>query len=257
MIAPSNPRWFYLTLGRLVLFLMLIEGFLWLSEQLRWFSFNQHKNWTILIALACVGALLLLISAWFVAALCFRLRFQYTIRSLLALDVVVAVPFGWLTVEMQKATRQRQSVEAIGTLRGYVVYDYMLNQYGSPATSTAPPGAAWLRNLFGDDFFTDVIWVDFNRSEVTNAGLEHLKGLVQLRSLWLRGTKITDAGAEHLKGLRHLEDLAINGTEVTDAGLDNIRALSQLRRLWLGGTRVSDDGVKRLQEALPNCQISR
>ena len=52
---------------------------------------------------------------------------------------------------------------------------------------------------------------------MTDAGLEHLKGLTQLHSLDLGGTKVTDAGLEHLKGLAQLESLELRGTKVTDA----------------------------------------
>ena len=50
-----------------------------------WFPFNQHKGWTVLIAIATVGAALLLMFLWFLAALLFRLRFQFSILSLLVL----------------------------------------------------------------------------------------------------------------------------------------------------------------------------
>ena len=43
------------------------------------------------------------------------------------------------------------------------------------------------------------------RTQVTDAGLEHLKGLTQLQGLSLSGTQVTDAGLEHLKGLTQLQ----------------------------------------------------
>ena len=43
--------------------------------------------------------------------------------------------------------------------------------------------------------------------KTTDAGLVHLKGLTNLRRLWLRNTKIIDGGLEHLKGLTSLETL--------------------------------------------------
>jgi Leucine-rich repeat (LRR) protein len=49
------------------------------------------------------------------------------------------------------------------------------------------------------------------------AGLEHLKGLTQLRELSLNGTQVTDAGLEHLKGLSELETLSLDDKRVTDA----------------------------------------
>jgi len=51
------------------------------------------------------------------------------------------------------------------------------------------------------------LWAYFNGLldgcfEVTDAGLEHLKGLTNLLSLTLNGCyEVTDAGLEHLKGL--------------------------------------------------------
>ena len=46
-------------------------------------------------------------------------------------------------------------------------------------------------------------------------------------------------------------------TQVTDAGLENLKGLHQLQSLWLCCTKVTDDGLKKLQQALPNCQIER
>ena len=53
--------------------LLALEGFLLLSAWFRWFPFNQHKGWTVLIAWRASGAALLLMFLWFLAALVFRL----------------------------------------------------------------------------------------------------------------------------------------------------------------------------------------
>ncbi len=60
MTTASSGRWFVPTPGRLLPVLLAVEGFLWLSERFRWFAFNQHKGWTVLIAVASVGVFLLL-----------------------------------------------------------------------------------------------------------------------------------------------------------------------------------------------------
>ena len=54
----ARRRWFRLTPDRCVLALLALEGFLLLSAWFRWFPFNQHKGWTVLICLATVGAAL-------------------------------------------------------------------------------------------------------------------------------------------------------------------------------------------------------
>ena len=105
--AATKRRWLQLTPDRLVAAMLVIEGFLLVSERFRWFAFNRHKGWTVLIALATVAVAMLLMLAWFAGGLLFRRRFQFSIRSLLALMLAVAVSLGWLTTAMQQASRQR------------------------------------------------------------------------------------------------------------------------------------------------------
>ena len=72
-------RWFPLTPDRAVLGLLAVEGFLWLSERFHYLPFNDHKGWTVLIAVASVGVLLLMF-LWFSVSLIFHWRFQYSLR---------------------------------------------------------------------------------------------------------------------------------------------------------------------------------
>ena len=270
-------RWYHLTPDRLIVALLPVEGLLWLSERFQWFGFNEHKGWTVLVAIASIGVAMLVMLLWLVAALLFRVRFQFSIRSLLVLTVAVAIPCSWLAVEMKEAREQRAAVEEIRKLGGgvYALYDYEF-------TSTQqPPGPVWLRRLLGDDCFVSVVkvmladtritdvWLgrlkgwtrlqelELSKSKITDAGLKHLKGLTQLRQLFLGGTKVTDAGLEHLRGLMQLQDLRLNGTQVTDAGLECLKGLPQLRVFVLDGTHVTDAGVQRLRQALPKCYIQR
>ncbi len=276
-------RWrFRITPDRCVVALLALEAFLLLSGWFRWFPFNQHKGWTVLITVVGVGVALLLMFSWFLAALVsrlrfrlgilallllavvvaglwflfnehkgstvliavvsvdvaclvmllwslpaliFRWRFQFSIRSLLLLPVVVAVLCSWLATEMKQARKQRDVVEWIEKAGGSVVYDYQDDRSGD---LSGPP---WLRTLLGDDLFADVKQVGLGNSAAGDAGLEHLEGLTRLTVLWLDGTKVSDAGLQH------------------------VEKLPQLRVLILRGTNVSDAGVEKLQQALPNCKI--
>ena len=107
--ARERPRWLHFTPDRVVVALLALEGFLWLSERFRWFAFNEHKGWTVLICLATVGMAFLLMFLWFLAALVFRRRFQFSILSLLVLTVVVAIPCSWLATEMKQARKEREA----------------------------------------------------------------------------------------------------------------------------------------------------
>ena len=89
------------------------------------------------------------------------------------------------------------------------------------------------------------------------AGLEQLNGLTDLQTLDLAGTEVTDAGLTHLKGLTQLVSLDLSGTNITDAGLMNLKGLTRLVTLDLSGTNITDAGARKLDRALPECEIRR
>ena len=102
MIAavPHNRR-LHFTPGRFLIGLLAVEVLLWLSERFGWLGW--HKGYAVLTGVAVVGVAMLLMGVWFAVALVLRRRFQFSIRSLLALVVIVAIPCSWLTSEMKKA----------------------------------------------------------------------------------------------------------------------------------------------------------
>jgi hypothetical protein len=208
-----------------------------------------------------------------------RLRwYQYSLRSLFVLTVLVAIGGSWFAWKKQQKERERAAVKAI--VGGLVRYDYQFDVSCMLIPNAKPPGPVWLRRWLGDDFFADVVYVVMNgelitdaefqhvedlprlrivtclTSQVTDAGLEHLKDLKQLEALHLNRSGVTDAGLEHLKGLSKLKILDLSGAKVTDAGLEHLTGLTQLTKLYLNRT-ITDEGVKKLQQALPNCEIVR
>jgi internalin A len=102
-----------------------------------------------------------------------------------------------------------------------------------------------------------IISVDFNATQVTDAGLKELAGLKSLQTLHLRFTKVTDVGLKELAGLKTLQFVTLTYTQVTDAGLKELANLKNLSRLNLMNTQVTDAGVRELQKALPKCVIDQ
>ena len=92
-------------------------------------------------------------------------------------------------------------------------------------------------------------------ARVSDAGLEHLAGMTDLKVLGLGGTKITDAGLVHLAVLTNLQYLKLHGTRVTADGLVHLRSMTKLQWLSLGGNQISDAGLAGLRQALPNCEV--
>jgi Leucine-rich repeat (LRR) protein len=90
-----------------------------------------------------------------------------------------------------------------------------------------------------------------NCSELRDIG--PLAGCRNLYNVSLDRTKVTDLTP--LAGLMKLHHLQLNETPVTD--LSPLAGLKNLERLHLDGTQVSNQQVEALQQALPNCYITR
>jgi len=121
---------------------------------------------------------------------------RFSLRSLLLLVLVIAVLLGWT---IHKARQQGIAVAALKEMGCTFAFDN---------TERSPTVLERLRNLLGEDEWT-VITVDGNGSHITDAGLEHLRGLTQLRELFLRSTQVTNAGLIHLRGLTQLKGLSL------------------------------------------------
>jgi WD40 repeat protein/serine/threonine protein kinase len=94
-------------------------------------------------------------------------------------------------------------------------------------------------------------------TKLTGAGLVHLKKMTKLRGLHLENTGLPDEGLVHIEGLGGLVELFLDNAKVTDAGLEHLAKLKNLAVLRLNGTAVTDRGVAKLKAALPHCNIIR
>jgi hypothetical protein len=254
MTAPSSkPRWYCLTPDRLVIGLLVVEGLLWLSERFQWFGFNHHKGCTALIAAASVGVAFLLMLLWFVVALVFHWRFQFSIRSLLVLTVAVAIPCSWLSVEMQRLRARKLAVEEIESVGGTM---------GCWIT-----GPAWVRQLVGDDkcfYEPGRVTLGFMAPSGTLVSdddlgriMVHLKRFDRLEHLDISSPNVTDAGLCGVGSLTGLKVLYVVQAAITDESLEDLYRLSNLEILCLNGTHVTNEGVAKLRQALPKCSISK
>jgi len=98
-----------------------------------------------------------------------------------------------------------------------------------------------------------LIDVDLDGKPATDADLENLTPLVDLKILNLSGSRITDAGLAKLAPLKRLKFLYLFKTDITDAGLEHLKELPRLEVLCLDQTLITDGGLKTL-EALPRLE---
>ena len=152
---------------------------------------------------------------------------QFTLRGLLLLTAVIAMPLGWM---MHNVRQQKIAVEALKKRPGCMVL------YGVvPGESSG--FVEWLRNEYGEYTFRKVIEVVCGL-QTTDAELVHLRCLDQISKLMLGGTQITDAGLVHVHDLAQLKSLSLGRTQITDAGMVHFRGLNQLGD-WTSAKRRS------------------
>jgi Leucine-rich repeat (LRR) protein len=93
-----------------------------------------------------------------------------------------------------------------------------------------------------------------NLSELSFVGMENLKGpglkelkrLEKLHALDLTETGVDDDGLESLKELSHLKELTLP-RRITDAGLARLKGMIQLTRLSVSSPQVTDTGMGQLK----------
>jgi Leucine Rich repeat len=201
-----------------------------------------------------------------------RRWFQFSLRTLLFFTLICAVGSALVARRMDQKHNEREIVEAILKLGGLVEYDYQIDR-------AKPPGPDWLRNVLGENYFSDVEvvilqnvpdadarlgnvkrltqvqWLSLAHTNITDAGLVNLNGLTNLKTLYLQDAKVSDTGMVNLERLTRLRTLLLTNTSVSDVGIGSLKGLTNLKQLDVRGTRVTDAGVEYLQKALPNCAI--
>ena len=248
--AVAKPRWYHVTPDRFLIGLLAAVLLLLAADRFELLGLTRGSGWNVLLAgaVVCLGMFGCLI--WFVAALLLKKRFQFGLKSLLVLTVVVAIPCSWFAVKIRQAKRQDAAVKAIQELRGQVatVMNVPFQRQKQLPEDVASTFAAWCRNLAGTDFLSHVVVVVLQGTQVTDAALVHLKELTKLEHLQLDDTQVTDVGLVHLKELTDLVNLWLDRTQVTDAGLVHLKELPNLWFLGLSSTEVTDAGVVHLKE---------
>ena len=214
-------------------------------------------------------------------------RLQFSLRALLLLMTLVCIVCGaWLNRAIRQRTAVRRFYELTaarddsypsGESAVTMTYRYRgKNEYYKPIV---PKWQHPLRDALGEEAFGEVTgvqlmrtavtdddlrllaavptieYVNLNSTQVTDAGLVHLRACPKLNMLQCDATPITDAGIAELTRHQNLASLSLSGTKITDAGLEHLAKLPKLKELWLRNTAITDAGYKKLQAALPNCEI--
>ncbi len=197
-----------------------------------------------------------------------RRWFRFSVRSLLLLVVLIAIPLSW---KVNRARNQRVAVAELQKLNARIIYDYEIVAINGSQTyrNLPPPGPKRLTDLLGIEYFVEVIevgsdspqvtdetialiaqalpeltFISFTSApEVTDSGLIHLAEMHKLEGVCLFSKGITGVGLVHLTGLKRLKSLDVSGW-ATDAALEHISKLTRLERLQLcEAVDITDTGL--------------
>ncbi|HEX2473971.1 MAG TPA: hypothetical protein VHK01_04465, partial [Lacipirellulaceae bacterium] len=81
----------FLTPERFVVGLLVLVALFYISERFQWFSYNEKKGWTVLIAVVSMASAILLMLIWFACSRILGSHFRFSLRSLFLLCFIVAI----------------------------------------------------------------------------------------------------------------------------------------------------------------------
>ena len=98
--------------------------------------------------------------------------------------------------------------------------------------------------------------LDLANTQITAAGLGHIKGNKNLTKLSLANTSIDDAALKQIEGLTNLMSLNLYNTKVTDAGLASLKSMKFLRKVYAWQSGITEKGAAELKKVLPNVDVN-
>lgn len=99
--------------------------------------------------------------------------------------------------------------------------------------------------------------IDLDRLKVTDADIDKLAGLTNIKHLGLHSAKITSKSIDKIVAFPTLTELELSYTGLDDAGLEKLQQLPKLEKLFIYGTRVTKDGVEKFRKAKPKVVVQR
>ena len=113
---------------------------------------------------------------------------RFSLRMMLLLMALLCIGFAWLAVKLNAARQQHAILATILDVGGKVNFGYEMSNQGAYTTyytSAPPPTPAWLRAILGDDFFRNVVKVEFFGKKIPESIIGQLSELTDLRKLRL------------------------------------------------------------------------
>ena len=219
-----------------------------------------------------------------------RRWFRFSLRTLLVLVIVLALPLAWIAKERRQSQREQEIAEQLRAV-GFAEQLTIGSPYDTWEQFRQAKPQGWWRDLarrilggrvlfLGSESVKDitplsglknllVLGLDNTQTRDTTPLAEHTKlqilslgntqvsdvsplaGLTNLQELDLRQSKVSDISA--LSGLTNLRRLVLTGTAVSD--LTPLLTLAKLTELDVIGTPVGKEQIEAIKKALPTCKV--
>ncbi|MGH7138792.1 MAG: DUF4240 domain-containing protein [Pirellulales bacterium] len=154
-----------------------------------------------------------------------RRWFQFRLKWLLIFVTLLAVPLSWLGWKLEEKRREQWAEAELDKFCVIMSHNYI----DDPFADSVPPGPRWLRRLLGDDFFVHATAVKFvppkfarranSGPPINDDGLELLRHLPALEKVFLAKSQVTDRGLRHIRGLKKLKYLDLRDTKISGEAL--------------------------------------
>ena len=100
-----------------------------------------------------------------------------------------------------------------------------------------------------------LVWLNLAHTTITDAQLEAVARLKNLRVLYLNNTQVSDAGLAKLAPLSELRWLSLVDTRATDASIETFLKLKNLSTLFLFEADLSAEGIRKMVETRKEFKI--
>ncbi|MCH9052588.1 MAG: hypothetical protein IIA72_16185 [Proteobacteria bacterium] len=90
---------------------------------------------------------------------------------------------------------------------------------------TAGGGPAWMREIFGDWWFQEIVYIDLCDSDVHEVGIARIAALPRLETLLLGGLNVTDADLAQIETTESLRTVILDTTAVSDEAAAQFRSV--------------------------------
>lgn len=203
-------------------------------------------------------------------------KLRFSLRTLL---IITAGLMLWLAKLSNDARNQAAAVKAIEAAEGHIEFKL---SYDAPE---------WAKNIFGAEFFRQVVLVGLSKNsrsladdqtleqiscltsletlelgwseKITDEGLRHLRGLKNLKTLYLYRTRLRGPGLKYIAELPHLQTLVLVDSHIDDSAMIFFKHMQELSTLHLGNTQITDASLPEIAKSrsiklltLDNTEIS-